>query len=104
MPAFPKTLRAWQTDDFDATLKKEIDELGINALPLTGYAAGGPITMRVLRAMDTDVAIQCHTGVWFTEILPCCGDPGVREKAAYCEVQIRIDKSTAAVVFLSLSN
>jgi len=104
MPAFPKTLRAWQTDGFDTALKREVEGLGINAMPLAGYAADGPVTIRVLHTLDTDNAIQCHVGVWFTEILPCCGDPqGTMEKAAYNEIRIRVDKSTADVIFLYIS-
>ncbi len=100
MPAFSRTLRAWRTKAFDATLKREIEGLGVNAMPLAGYAADGPVTIRVLHAIDTDNAIQCHVGVWFNEALPCCGDPqGTMEKAAYSEVQIRIDKSTADATF-----
>lgn len=77
----PKALSAWNTDAFEQTLKIEIRNLGIDSLPLShgldmgGYVDNGHITIMVLRAVDAGVAIQCKVGIFFTEVVPCCGCP-----------------------------
>ncbi|KVW94689.1 hypothetical protein [Thiobacillus denitrificans] len=104
----PKALSAWNTDAFEQTLKIEIRNLGIDSLPLShgldmgGYVDNGHITIMVLRAVDVGVAIQCKVGIFFTEIVPCCGCPiEPMERDAYCVMQVRIDKSTADAEFVA---
>ena len=97
MTKFPKALSAWNTEVFDDVLRMEIKSLGINSLPLGGYVDDERVaTLILLSAVDVGIVIQCKVGIWFDEMLSCCGNPsGAMKRATYCEVQIRIDKSTA---------
>ena len=106
MTKFPKTLSAWNTELFDETLRMEIiKSLGINSLPLGGYVDDESVSLIILSAADIGVVIQCKVGIWFDEVLPCCGCPnGAMKRATYCEVQIGIDKSTAEAEFVVTSD
>jgi hypothetical protein len=101
-PKFPKSLRAWQTDAFDRTLKGEVEDMNGQTLPLSaGTSQGGfvddhRITATVLTVTDDECSIVADVGVFFTEIVAgcSCGDEPDSINA-YCRMQIRIDKTTA---------
>jgi hypothetical protein len=101
-----KSLRAWGKADFESTLKREIEELGADHLPLqqglsvSSYVADSPITVMVHRVAETEVAISIKAGIFYQGIIggcSCADDPTpTGENNEYCEVQIDIDKTTAA--------
>lgn len=106
MPVFSDSLHTWGSDAFFATLKAELEQLAPGTLPLEqGVAQGGyvddhHITVTVLHAEEAAQTIHARAGIFFTEIVINCGcgdDP--METNAYCELRIRIDKTTARADF-----
>lgn len=101
-----KALRAWGTPDFEAALKLEIAQLGIDQLPLqqglsTGnYVTADPITVVINSVAEMDKVIRIKAGIFFKSVIggcSCADDPTpTSEINEYCEVQLDIDKTTAA--------
>ena len=98
--------RAWPSEAFAATLKNEIERLPPGSLPLEqGLASGGRIddsriTATFLRCHEDGGAIQADIGVFFEEIVGGCScgdDPLVQQ--AYCELRVRIDRTTGEALF-----
>ena len=101
-----QALAAWGQDDFSAVLKDELQSLKPTQLPLEkgtsqgGYVDDSPISVTVNRFTETDRQLEGSVGVFFTEIVINCGcgnDP--MPVNAYCELQVDIDKNTAAANF-----
>ncbi len=101
-----KSLRAWGSTDFVAVLKREVEELGAEHLPLqqglsvSSHVAGSPITMMIHRVAETENVIRIKAGIFYQGIVAgcsCADDPTpASENNEYCEVQLDIDKTTAA--------
>ena len=100
------SLHAWQSTAFPQALKTELEQLAPGSLPLDkavnqgGYVDDGQITATILSADDDDQGIHARAGIFFTEIVINCGcgdDP--METNAYCEMRIRIDKTTGQADF-----
>lgn len=101
-----KSLRAWGMADFEAILKREVEELGADHLPLqqglsvSSHVAGSPITMMIHRVAETEDAIRIKAGIFYQGIIAgcsCADDPTpASENNEYCEIQLDIDKTTAA--------
>jgi len=101
-----KSLRAWGGTDFMAILKQEVVELGADNLPLqqglsgSNYVAESPITVMIHRVAEMDNVIRIKAGIFYQGIIggcSCADDPTpTGENNEYCEVQIDIDKATAA--------
>lgn len=111
MITFPNALRAWGTDAFARTLKAEIEALRAADLPLDTAATPGchvedsPVSASVGASTEDIRSIRARVGVFFTEIVANCGcgdDPF--EQSVYCELDIAIDKATAAVAFSVVRN
>lgn len=111
MAQLPKTLNAWGTGDFDATLKKEIEALNAGQLPLQqglsagSYALGDKVEVMVIAAHEQEGFIRAKVGIFYSGIIAgcsCADDPTpVEPQPEYCEVQIDIDRKTAeATIFL----
>lgn len=106
MPTLPNSARDWPSGSFGQILKSEIENLAGGILPLDkGTAHGGrvddsPITVTVLAVADGGRDIQAGIGVFFGEIIAgcSCGDEP-QTRSAYCEMEVRIDKSTGEAVF-----
>lgn len=106
MVALPAALRAFGTDAFASTLKRELEALPPGALPLDRAAAhggrvgDGPVTVTVHGATDAGAQVAARVGVFFAEtVAGCsCGDDPF-EQPGYCELEVRIDKATGATVF-----
>ena len=106
MPKFQQALCKWPSDDFKQSLKNELETLEAGVLPLEkGVSQGGMvddsnITVTVLNVRDSGIAIEAKLGVFFTEVVICCGcgdDP--MPVNAYCEMQCLINKDTADAEF-----
>ena len=101
-----KTLSAWGTPDFEAVLKQEIAQLGNDQLPLqqglsTGnYVTADPITVMINSVAEMENIIRVKAGIFYQGVLggcSCADDPTpTSESNEYCEVQLDIDKTTAA--------
>lgn len=102
----PKTLMAWQTDEFNSELKKEIVTIDSNLLPLqeglqhSSYAIADKLSITVLTISEIDNNILVKAGLFYTGIIAgcnCADDPTpVEEYNEYCDVLLKIDKNTAA--------
>jgi len=98
------SLRAWNTDAFNAVLKKEIGTLGVNVLPLqqglshSSHANDDNLSITVLNIEHNDAFIFAKTGLFYTGIIAgcnCADDPTpVDEINEYCEALFCINKQT----------
>ncbi|OGS96705.1 MAG: hypothetical protein A3H31_01750 [Gallionellales bacterium RIFCSPLOWO2_02_FULL_57_47] len=101
-----KALNAWGTPDFEAILKQEIAQLGAGQLPLqqglsTGnYVAAEPISVTINSVAELENVIRVKAGIFYQGVIggcSCADDPTpTSEINEYCEVQLDIDKATAA--------
>lgn len=103
---FTETLGQWGTPQFTATLKAALESLPTGSLPLeSGLRAGGyvddsDISVTVLKTAEDTQTIQAKLGIFFSEIVICCGcgdDP--MPQNAYCQLLLHIDKHTARGTF-----
>lgn len=100
-----KTLSAWGTPDFKDILKKEIEQLGTDQLPLqqaltTGsYALDSKLDAMIIGVSEEAGFIRAKAGIFYAGIIAgcsCADDPTpVNEENEYCVVQLDIDKLTA---------
>jgi len=104
-----KALQAWGTTDFPSVLKQEITQLGAGQLPLQkglsigSYVSSAPITVLINGMAEMETDIRVTAGIFFNGIIVGCGCSGgsgsPRESNEYCEIQLHIDKATAATTF-----
>lgn len=98
--------RAWGTDAFASTLKREVEALPPGALPLDratahgGRVDDGPVVVTVIGAIDAGSHLEARVGVFFAEVIAgcSCGDDPF-DQPGYCELAGRIDKATGITVF-----
>lgn len=110
----PKSLVAWNTPAFNGVLCEEIEQLDVELLPLQqgltsgSYVVDTPRKAMVLGASTTASSIQVRAGVFYSSIIAgcnCADDPTpVDESAEYCEIQLDIDRNTAAATVKLLSD
>jgi hypothetical protein len=101
------SLHAWDTDTFPQTLKREIERLPAGSLPLDGATThggrvdDGAVVATVVSWADTGTSVDARVGVFFSEIIAgcSCGDEPFAQPG-YCEIVVRIDRATAAAVFI----
>ena len=108
-----KSLRAWGGADFDAILKREIAELDADNFPLqqglsySNYVAENPITVMIHRVAEMENVIRIKAGIFYQGIIggcSCADDPTpIGENNEYCEVQIDIDKASAATAIVLIT-
>lgn len=101
-----KSLSAWGTPDFGAVLKQEVAQLGADQLPLQqGLTTGNYVTADLVTVVINSVAemedvIRVKAGIFYRSVIGGCsceGDPTpTSENTEYCEVQLDINRSTAA--------
>lgn len=106
MIRLPKALDAWGTPEFETVLKRELQRLGADRLPLqqglssSSVALDNTIDVMIKRVADDAGAIRVKAGVFYAGIVAgcsCTDDPTpMSENTEYCEVQVVIDKATAA--------
>lgn len=105
-----KSVAAWGTDAFAATLKTELECLRSDVLPI-GHAIGAGNRIDdtdlgvIVNAASADAThIHVSVGVFFAEIVACTtcsGGSGMCDEA-YCELRVTIDKATGAARFAAL--
>ena len=100
------SVQQWPSDLFKGVLKRELESLPAGTLPLGravyrgGFVYDNAVSVTVIDACEADRHIKARIGVFFTEILSgcSCGDDPSPENA-YCEMLVRISKSTAEADF-----
>ena len=108
-----QALRTWGTPDFRAVLEQEIAR-GADQLPLQqGLSSGNYVTTDPITVMITSVAemgnvIRVKAGIFYRGVLggcSCADDPTpTSEINEYCEVQLDIDKTTAATTVVLVTS
>lgn len=97
----PKSLAAWGSGRFAATLQEEIQSLGpaalcLQALSSTGHPLDTGHSVTLMKVQEAGGHIRVTLGVFFEEIVPGCScgyesDP----EPAYGELSVTIDTATA---------
>jgi len=100
-----KVLKVWGTPKFTDVLKKEIEQLDADQLPLqqglstSSYALDGKFSVMILDVSEDEGFIRAKAGIFYAGIIAgcsCADDPTPSsELSEYCEVQLDIDKKTA---------
>jgi len=114
MLSLDKTLAAWQTPDFEDAFKCEVEQLGVDELPLQqglsqgSYASDEHLKVVVIRVSDKQGKIHVKAGIFYTGILPgcACTDDAApdNEYTEYCEVLFTIKLKTAETTVSLLSD
>lgn len=102
----PRSLAAWGADNFEATLKTELEHLDHADLPLqqalarSSYCSDEPFTVMVLRTTDRGDKLHITVGIAYSGMIAgcnCADDPSpVESLPEYCELDLQIDKLTAS--------
>ncbi|MEN8170613.1 MAG: glucosamine--fructose-6-phosphate aminotransferase [Pseudomonadota bacterium] len=100
------SLRDWNAESFEQTFKSEMEGFRKDVLPLDDViddgntVYDGDLGVTVIEFAEGDQFIEVRAGVYFAEIVSCCScgeSPPIDE--AYCEMNVRINKSTAEAEF-----
>lgn len=101
----PESLAAWQSADFSAVFKAEVQRLNSDLLPLqqglahSSSANGANLGVTLLNVGETPDAIQVKAGLFYSGIIAgcsCADDPTVQHEVnEYCEVRFEIAKRDA---------
>jgi len=97
-----KSLHAWGTDDFNHTLKAELQALGVDELPLqqglkaSSIALDDKLSAVILHTREHSNVIDVKAGLFYTGMVAgcaCVDDPTPEnELTEYCEVMLNIDR------------
>jgi hypothetical protein len=108
MIRLPNTLRAKGAPEFVDTLKREIEELDAQQLPLqqglsfSSHVTDRPFQARIISTCEEDGFLRVKAGIFYTGIIAgcsCADDPTpIDELNEYCVVRLDIDTSTAEAV------
>ncbi len=99
-----KVLSERNSENFSRTLKSELQNMGVEQLPLqqglssSSIALDKDLEVVVLDTIDKDEFIQVKAGIFYTGIISgcnCADDPTPpAEQNEYCEVELKISTST----------
>ncbi|MDH3355639.1 MAG: hypothetical protein OEL79_10545 [Chromatiales bacterium] len=106
MAQLPNSLRDWNTDAFEQSLKTEMERFRKDVLPLQDAIENlnsvndSDLGITFINATDDEKNISAKVGVYFAEEVSCCscGESEPIEEA-YCEMRVTIDKLTGSVQF-----
>jgi len=109
-----KALAAWGCPDFADTLKKELEQLNAEQLPLqqglatSSHALDNNLSAMIIRVGDDAASIQVRAGIFYSGIIAgcsCADDPTpIDEQSEYCEVRLEINKTTAETTITLLTS
>ena len=101
-----KTLRAWGTSAFESILKQEVAQLGAGQLPLqqglsnSSSVIDEPVAVMINSVVEMEQVIRVKAGIFYRGAIggcSCADDPAPdNETNEFCEVQLDIDKFSAA--------
>ena len=111
--SFARALAAYGRDNFEGILKKEIEALGVDGLPLvkglsgSNYVAGDKVQAMIISVTADARHVRVKAGIFFAGILTgcsCADDPTpVEEQNEYCELMFEIDRTSAHATVALLS-
>ena len=100
-----ESVRAWGTPGFNGVLKRVIEQLGSDLMPLHqalsvgSHVLEGSLSAMVIAAVEAEGSIRARVGIFYSSILAgcaCADDPTpVSENSEYCVVQLDIDTVNA---------
>jgi hypothetical protein len=106
MICLKQALRAWGSSDFNGELQRELEQFPAEQLPLqqglahSSYVSGEPFRVMVIGAVDEGAVLRAKVGIFYTGIIAgcsCADDPSPTDvQQEYCDLQLEIDKNTAA--------
>lgn len=101
----PNIITALDNPNLPQVIKKEIEQLDTNLLPLqqglslSSYVADNPVNTTILSITDTDNTLDVKAGIFYTGIIAgcsCADDPTPQDvQNEYCEILITINKNNA---------
>jgi len=104
MVRLDQAARVWGTPEFDAVLKRDVEQLDRDNLPLLqgmsmgSHVVDNPVSAMVIASSATGNVIRAKVGIFYASILTgcaCADDPTpVSENSEYCVVQIDIDRAS----------
>lgn len=107
-------INTWDHPDFKATLKQSLETLDPNLLPLqqglshSSYVGATPHQVVILTSTDTAAQIEIKCGIFYGGIIAgcqCADDPTPPDECQeYCEVMVRIEKSSGRAEISLLEN
>ena len=113
MIRLPEALSAWGTPDFTDILKKEIEQLDVENLPLqhglstASYATDNNLRVMIISVSEQPSCIRAKAGIFYSGVIAgcsCADDPTpVDEQNEYCEVQVDINKTSAETTIALLT-
>ncbi len=105
MISLPLSLKAWNTEDFNAVIKQEVCALDSDLLPLqqglqySSYVITDRLAVTILNTQERASDIMVKAGILYNGIIAgcsCSDDPTpIDETNEYCEVLFCINKHTA---------
>jgi len=108
-----KSLDAWGTPALKSVLKQELEQSGVEQLPLVEGMTHGSVPLddtvevMVQSVSETDEAICAKVGIFYKSVIAgcaCADDPTPTDEVnEYCEVRLEIDKTTAEATIVLLS-
>jgi hypothetical protein len=110
MILLPKSRDAWKTNQFNGTLKHELEAVDSDSLPLQQSLTQGscvsdePFRVMVIQSREENSTILVKIAIMFSGIVAgcnCADDPTpVDTQPEYCEVMLSIDKKSAEATIL----
>jgi hypothetical protein len=101
----PRSLHAWGSSDFKDVLKREIEQLDVQELPLqhgltgSSHVTDQPFQVMILSVNEEAGLIHVNAGIFYTGVIAgcnCADDPSpVDEQNEYCTVRFDINRMTA---------
>ncbi len=102
----PKSLAAWDTPNFNTTLKAELEAVDASLLPLqqglslSSYVSDSPFSVMPIAAKADADSIHASVGVFYTGIIAgcsCADDPTpMDEQTDYCQLRLDIERESGA--------
>lgn len=109
MIRLPQSLNAWASPQFKEALKREIEAMSVDQLPLQqGLKMGSSVlaekfSVLVLSVTDANEKISAKIGVLYKSIdagCSCADDPTPVEAVnEYCELYLELDKQSGEAAF-----
>jgi hypothetical protein len=106
MTKLSQSLQHWGSEEFDTSLKQELEQLRADVLPLKeaidpdNYVIDFDLGVSIINANEKNDKIHAKVGVYFAEEVSCCScGEGAPTEEAYCEMDVVIDKQSAEASF-----
>jgi hypothetical protein len=108
MIRLPESLNAWSTPEFNAVLKREVEALTVDQLPLqrglsfSSYVIDDKRSARIISVADAANVIRAKIGVFYHGIIAGCNCADdltpIEALNEYCELWFNIHKRTGKAV------